>query len=144
MAGEGCLEGAPSPPWILIGINPIFQFFCWIKFMKCSALWVINVLIVTIASFQFPINMIGIECAQTARSGYFASCSSVAESAEISATPPLSGLFPAHTPFRVVNNSSILVPSTWGRRERGELDLKSADATCNFFKENPLSTSNFL
>lgn len=87
----GCkrlFRGAPSPPRILTGINPIFQFLCWIKFMKRSAFWVINVLIVTISSFQFPINMIGTECAQRARSPYFASYSSVAESAEISATPP--------------------------------------------------------
>lgn len=34
--------------------------------MNCSALWVINLLIVTISSFQFPINMIGMESSETA------------------------------------------------------------------------------
>lgn len=87
----GCkwlFRGASPPPLILTGINLIFQFLCWIKFMKYSALWVINVLIVTTSSFPFPINMIAMECAQTARSPYFTSCSPVAEPAQISATPP--------------------------------------------------------
>lgn len=100
MAANGCLEGPLSPALILTGINLIFQFLCWIKFMKCSALRVINVLIVTTSSFQFPINMIGMECAQTARSRYFTSCSPVAEPAQISATapptPPLVGSLLTH------------------------------------------------
>lgn len=59
--------------------------------MNCSALWVINVLTVTISSFQFPINTIGQGCTGTAEALAPSSCSWVAESAQVDPVVSCSG-----------------------------------------------------
>lgn len=81
--------------------------------MNCSALWVINLLIVTISSFQFPINMIGMESSETAWALSFHLAAQSWVSIDVSLYLLLFGHFSTHMPFGAFNNSSILFPFIW-------------------------------
>lgn len=97
--------------------------------MNCSALWMINVLIVTIFSFQFPISMIGMESTETASVLKLSSCSPRTESAQISAASSPLWLFPTH----LLEPVTMWFPSTWKKKSKNKKPgFKIYGCTCDF------------